>query len=902
MLRKFLAPEVVQTSNMDCGPAALKCLLAGFGINADYGRLREACQTDVDGTSIDTIEEAARQLGLNAEQVMVPADHVFIPAAHLLPALIVVKLPGIGATHFIVIWRKLGPFVQIMDPAVGRRWTTVRRLQADLYRHPMPVPASGWRDYAGTAEFTDVLRKRMRAAKVPAGKIEEALQDPTWRSIATLDAATRAVHALRLPALFTQLVAQPDLIPPCYWSVQPIPEDQLLFRGAVLVKVQGKSGESVPVASTDLQAVLTNQVARPGWELVKLLRQDGFLAPLALLSAFVLASAGLLVEAALFRGLFDLGRELGLGGQRIAAVAALLALLFLLLFLEWPAAGAALRLGRRLETRLRQAFLERIPRLGDRYFSSRLNSDMAERSHAIHRIRNLPDLAAQFLRATLEMLLTVAAIAWLDPAGAPLALTAAAVSLALPLLLQPTIVERDLRVRNHAGGLSRFYLDALLGLVPIRAHGAETNVRREHGRLLNEWAAAAFRLQRSIVCTEALTMAVSYSLAIALVWSFLDRHAESGRVLLLVYWVLSLPVQGQEIASAAWQYPSLRNTTLRLLEPLHADLTATDNMAEAPASVPMSGRSLTPSENRAPGDLHHTAGTDATACTGGVLPVSITLRDVTVKASGHTILDQLNLHIALGSQVAIVGPSGAGKSSLVGLLLGWHRAATGEVLIDGQPVAAVLDQLRRQTAWVDPAVQLWNRSLLDNLLYGNETSPRPMAAVIEQAELRGVLESLPDGLESQLGESGALVSGGEGQRVRLGRAMLRPEVRLVILDEPFRGLGLEQRKRLLERARELWKNATLLCITHDVRQTLGFERVLVIEGGRIAEDGDPSVLALEDESRYAALLQAERAVKEDFWSGADWRRIRIDSGSLRPFPAPDVVASSEKSPRQEAAG
>lgn len=860
MLRKFFAPEVVQTSNMDCGPAALKCLLAGFGIQADYGRLREACQTDVDGTSIDTIEDAAKQLGLNAEQVMVPADHVFVPAAQLLPAIIVVKLPGVGATHFIVIWRKLGPFVQIMDPARGRRWTTVRRLAADIYRHPMPVPAEGWRDYAGTPEFTGVLRRQMRQAGAPASELETALADPTWQSLATVDAATRAVQALKLPKLFPQLVANPSLIPPCYWSVQPLPEDQLLFRGAVLIKVQGRAAEPAPVHSTELQAALTVQAARPGWELFKLLRQDGFLAPLALFVAFALAAAGVLLEAALFRGLFDLGRELGLGGQRMAAIAAITAFLLLLLMVEWPAAGAALRLGRRLETRLRQAFLENIPRLGDRYFSSRLHSDMAERSHAIHRIRNLPDLASQFLRATLEMGLTVAAIAWLDPPGAWLAITAAAVSLALPLLLQPTIVERDLRVRNHAGGLSRFYLDALLGLVPIRAHGAETNVRREHGRLLNEWAGAAFRLQRSIVWTEALTMAVSYGLAIALVWSFLDRHAESGRVLLLVYWVLALPVQAQEIALAAWQYPSLRNTTLRLMEPLGHHHQAEERT-----------RTVAPPAKQG--------------------PVAITLKNVTVKASGHTILDQVNVEIAPGTQVAIVGPSGAGKSSLVGLLLGWHQAAAGEVLVDGRPVD--FDQLRRQTAWVDPAVQLWNRSLLDNLLYGNQEQAQPMADVIEQAELRGVLESLPDGLESRLGESGSLVSGGEGQRARLGRAMLRPDVRLVILDEPFRGLGLDQRKRLLERARELWKNATLLCITHDVRQTLSFERVLVMEGGRVAEDGDPSMLALQDDSRYASLLQAERAVKEEFWSGSEWRRIRIDSGSLRPFPAPDKPVRKE---------
>src|SRR6266436_8165076 len=72
--RRLLVPEVVQTSAMDCGPASLKCLLEGFGIPVSYGRLREACQTDVDGTSIDTIESIAVQLGLEAEQVMVPPE------------------------------------------------------------------------------------------------------------------------------------------------------------------------------------------------------------------------------------------------------------------------------------------------------------------------------------------------------------------------------------------------------------------------------------------------------------------------------------------------------------------------------------------------------------------------------------------------------------------------------------------------------------------------------------------------------------------------------------------------------------------------------------------------------------------------------------------------------------
>ena len=99
--RRFLVPEVVQTSNMDCGPATLKALLEGFGIRANYGRLREACQTDVDGTSIDTIEEVANQLGLEAEQIMLPRDHVYLEAARALPAVAVIVQPN-GNTHFVV--------------------------------------------------------------------------------------------------------------------------------------------------------------------------------------------------------------------------------------------------------------------------------------------------------------------------------------------------------------------------------------------------------------------------------------------------------------------------------------------------------------------------------------------------------------------------------------------------------------------------------------------------------------------------------------------------------------------------------------------------------------------------------------------------------------------------------
>ena len=121
--RRWFAPEVIQTSAMDCGPAALKCLLEGFGIPVSYGRLREACQTSVDGTSIDTLETLAQTLGLEAEQVMMPVDHLLLPEADALPAIVVLRLPS-GLTHFVVVWRVHGRLVQVMDPARGRRWVS----------------------------------------------------------------------------------------------------------------------------------------------------------------------------------------------------------------------------------------------------------------------------------------------------------------------------------------------------------------------------------------------------------------------------------------------------------------------------------------------------------------------------------------------------------------------------------------------------------------------------------------------------------------------------------------------------------------------------------------------------------------------------------------------------------
>jgi ATP-binding cassette subfamily B protein len=116
--------------------------------------------------------------------------------------------------------------------------------------------------------------------------------------------------------------------------------------------------------------------------------------------------------------------------------------------------------------------------------------------------------------------------------------------------------------------------------------------------------------------------------------------------------------------------------------------------------------------------------------------------------------------------------------------------------------------------------------------------------------------------------------------VRLGRAILRPGIRLAILDEPFRGLDREKRRNLLARARKLWQGATLLCITHDVSETKTFPRVVVIEHGRVVEDGPPLKLLQNAGSRYRALLEAEEAVMRGLWSNKEWRSLWLEGGEL----------------------
>jgi ABC-type bacteriocin/lantibiotic exporter with double-glycine peptidase domain len=916
--RRLLAPEVIQTSAMDCGPAALKCLLEGFGVPVSYGRLREACQTSVDGTSIDTLETVAGLLGLDAQQIMLPVEHVVAPGADALPAIAVLRLPS-GMTHFVVLWRRVGPYLQVMDPARGRRWVRVSALLGDLLVHTQSVDADAFREFVVDAGFREPLAERLRrllgkrraAALRPL--LDGAAADASWAPMARLDAAARALQSL-VAARALRRGAEADrllraLLEPsaaaavasvldAHASAGPVPGGQsgnggdgdqsgqsnqagqsgqaspgsaaqVWFKGAVLVRIAGRraapsDGASDPLPA-DLAAALDDRPLALWRTLVALWNPGARKLGFALAVLALLAAVGTIAEVVLARPLLSSNQATAGAGVSSAGLIALCVVVFGLLAFELPLALGARGLGRALDLGLRRAFLRKLPRLGDRYFASRPVSDMAERAHQLHRVRLLPGLAAQLGRAVFELVLTTVAIVWLYPRGAPVAFGLLAVACIVPALGLPVLAERDLRLRTHSGSLMRFYLDALLGLSAVRTHGAERAVVREHDDRLGEWRRAGRDMIRASLTVESVVVAISALGAGVLVMASVDTlpagPTRAATALLLLFFALGLPMQAARLIALVRQLPDHRNVTLRLIEPLGAP------------------------EERSVSDERGVS-EQQIASQPERLPVALAFEAVSVEAGGHPVLTNVSLVVEAGAHVAVIGASGAGKSTLIGLLLGFHRPSEGRVLVDGRSLDGVtgeLASLRADTVWVEPGVQLWNRSIFDNIAYGTDRAPSAaeVARSLADAELAELVGRLPAGIDTPLGEGGGLLSGGEGQRVRLARELIRvPHPRLVLLDEPFRGLDRGTRLRLLSRVRARWAGATLIAATHDIEHTTTFSRVVIVDAGRIAEDGDPRVLAATEGSRYRGLLDAEARVHQQRWSRSQWRRVVVRDGHV----------------------
>jgi ATP-binding cassette subfamily B protein len=230
---------------------------------------------------------------------------------------------------------------------------------------------------------------------------------------------------------------------------------------------------------------------------------------------------------------------------------------------------------------------------------------------------------------------------------------------------------------------------------------------------------------------------------------------------------------------------------------------------------------------------------------------------------GERVLQDFNLHIHAGERVGFVGRSGAGKSTVTALIQRLYDPDRGHVLIDEQDVTEVTQEsLRRSIAVVHQDISLFHRSVLDNLRYGKpDASDSEIFRAAEQARCTDFIERLPQGFETIVGERGLKLSGGERQRLAIARAFLC-DAPIILLDEATSALDTESEQAIQAALTRLFRGRTVIAIAHRLSTLNAFDRIVVLDKGRIVEQGPPGEL-LRHQGAYSRMyvrqLSARRA-------------------------------------------
>ncbi|MFT8989182.1 MAG: thiol reductant ABC exporter subunit CydC [Gluconobacter albidus] len=198
------------------------------------------------------------------------------------------------------------------------------------------------------------------------------------------------------------------------------------------------------------------------------------------------------------------------------------------------------------------------------------------------------------------------------------------------------------------------------------------------------------------------------------------------------------------------------------------------------------------------------------------------------------IFRNLNLTLRQGERVALIGPSGAGKSSLAALLLKAASPKEGQILLGGTDISTLRDRdLRSQIAWLSQASHLFDDTVRGNLLLGREDIPdEALWTALEQARIADVVRSLPDGLETWIGEGGSKLSGGQGRRIALARVLLS-DAPILVLDEPATGLDADTERAFLETLNNATEGRSILLIAHRLTGVEKLDRIWRLEDGQV---------------------------------------------------------------------
>lgn len=202
------------------------------------------------------------------------------------------------------------------------------------------------------------------------------------------------------------------------------------------------------------------------------------------------------------------------------------------------------------------------------------------------------------------------------------------------------------------------------------------------------------------------------------------------------------------------------------------------------------------------------------------------------------VLHELNLHVDKGETIALVGESGAGKSTILNLVIGFNLANKGEVLVDGHDMNKIdLRSYRKHIAVVPQTSILFSGTIRDNITYGTENvDDATLDEVVKAANLTDLIESLPDGLDTMVGEHGGKLSGGQRQRISIARALIR-NPKVIVLDEATSALDSISEKLIQEALNNLTKDRTTFIVAHRLSTIKDADRIAVIADGHCVEYG-----------------------------------------------------------------
>ncbi|MYS94555.1 MULTISPECIES: NHLP bacteriocin export ABC transporter permease/ATPase subunit [Streptomyces] len=484
-----------------------------------------------------------------------------------------------------------------------------------------------------------------------------------------------------------------------------------------------------------------------------------------------------------------------------------------------------LRLEGRVEATLQPAVWDRLLRLPTRFFTERSTGELASAAMGISSIRRL--LAG--VGPTVAQSVTVGAmnlglLLWFSVPMAMAAIGMLVVIAAVFLGLGLWQVRWQRRLVVLSNKLNNQAFQTLRGLPKLRVAAAENYA----------YAAWASQFARSRELQQKVGRIKNLTSVLGAVYLPLCT--------LLMFMLLAGPARGSMSAAAFLTF----NTSVTMV--LTSVTQLTSSFVSAVAALPLF-EEIKPVLDATP--EVRTASTRPGPLSGALEARRLSFR---YSDDGPLVLDDVSFEVRPGEFVAVVGPSGCGKSTLLRLLIGFDRPVSGSVLYDGQDLAA-LDQsaVRRQCGVVLQHAQPFTGSILDVICGTEPYTPEEAMAAAEMAGLAEDIKRMPMGLHTIVSGSGA-VSGGQRQRLMIAQALIR-RPRILFFDEATSALDNETQRTVIESTKAL--NATRIVIAHRLSTVMDADRVVVMEDGKVVQQGPPAQLLADTSGRLHELVRRQ---------------------------------------------